>query len=210
MLLHSFGCSFLDGTELGADKNSWPKIIASELDLPFKNFARGGIGNLAILDSLLKNASRHHPCICLINWTWIDRFDFCSSQTEKWETLRPSLDHPMGDFYFRNFHGQYTDMLTNLVYIKTAIDYLNGEKIKFIMTYMDETIFSNVWDSWQHAAGLSRLQRMIFPYLKTFEGDTFLNWSRKNNHEISSTLHPLGSAHQAAAEYWLPHVKELL
>jgi hypothetical protein len=210
MILQSFGCSFLDGTDLDSEKNSWPKLIANQLNLPYMCYAKGGAGNLYILDTILRHASKYTTKLCLINWTWIDRFDFFSSSVEKWETLRPSLDHPLGGFYYRNFNGQYTDMLTNLLYVKTAIDFLQSEKIKFVMTFMDTTLFNDVLSSWHDPRAVSRLQRTIKPYMSSFDGLTFLEWSKKHQFPISSTLHPLDAAHSAAANYWLPHIKELL
>ena len=47
------------------------------------------------------------------------------------------------------------------------------------------------------------LQEYVRPYIVSFEGQTFLDWSRANGYPISTTLHPLEAAHQAAGEYMI-------
>jgi len=54
------------------------------------------------------------------------------------------------------------------------------------------------------------LQDQIIPHLKSFDGETFLEWSRRNNYAESNSWHPLEQAHTAAANWWLPTFKELL
>jgi hypothetical protein len=99
--------------------------------------------------------------------------------------------------YYRDLHSQYRDKLTNLVYIKTAIDTLKQKNIPFIMTYMDNILFET---QWQFTSAIEYLQNYIKPYMTRFEGRTFLEFSKEKGFPISKTLHPLESAHQAAFE----------
>lgn len=54
------------------------------------------------------------------------------------------------------------------------------------------------------------LQSLIRPHLQTFDGMTFLEWSRYHHYPITELLHPLESAHQAAADFWHDRYVSLL
>ena len=75
------------------------------------------------------------------------------------------------------------------------------------MTYIDELLFDQQW----HTSGsIDYLQDYVKPHMTTFEGQTFLDWSRANNYPISTTFHPLEAAHQAAADYMIKVFDKLL
>jgi hypothetical protein len=103
----------------------------------------------------------------------------------------------MSDSYYRNFHAQYKDKFTTLVYIRAAIDLLNQKKIPFIMTNIDDLIFET---KWHVAEAVSDLQNYIRPYITSFDNKTFLEWSRSNKFPISDAAHPLDQAHKEAAK----------
>lgn len=208
MNLRSFGCSFIYGSELSDRNNTWPKLIADKLCLPHQNHGIEGIGNLRIMESILCHAEPDD--LCLINWTWIDRFDFITVPTEKWQTIVPSSTDFVATQYYKNLHSQYRDMLTNLTYISTAIDHLNRIGAKYFMTYMDRLLFETVQDSWHPSQAVSRLQRIIKPHMNEFDGLTFLEWSRHNNYEESNLWHPLDDAHAAAADLLFPAVRSIV
>jgi hypothetical protein len=67
------------------------------------------------------------------------------------------------------------------------------------MTFMDDFLLECKWDS--DRLGISYLQEQVAPYLTTFDGNNFLNWSRKNKFPESNLWHPLEEAHVAAGEY---------
>lgn len=206
--IKSFGCSFLDGTDLNCPSNTWPALIAKDLGLEHVNYAQAGIGNLQILERVLSDSDP--SSINVISWTWIDRFDFCSGATEKWETLRPSLDHPLADTYYRKFHGQYKDMLSILIYIQNAINHLKKNHCPFMMTTMDTLIFEKIQPTWHDSRAVDLLQHSIRPYIVFFEGKTFLEWSREKEHDISDKWHPLDSAHSAASLLMSDRVRSLI
>jgi hypothetical protein len=56
---------------------------------------------------------------------------------------------------------------------------------------------------WNINSGMIDLQDYIQPYINTFDGLTFLNWSQKNKYPVSKNWHPLEQAHQAAADYMI-------
>jgi hypothetical protein len=207
MKVLTFGCSFMSGEELSSPNAAWSAQIAKQLSLPHVNHARAGIGNLQILHQILCHADPDSCCI--INWSWIDRFDFCSSTTERWETIRPSLEHPAADFYYRNLHGQYQDMLNTLIYINSAMDFLDHLGARYLMTYIDPLIFETVDPTWHDPVAVSRLQNPVRHRLHDFQGDTFLNWSRAR-FAVSEKWHPLDEAHAAAAGLMLPVIDTIL
>ncbi len=197
------------GTDLVMPADTWPGIVANHLNLDHKCHARPGIGNLQIMELVLDQCQQD-DALFLINWTWIDRFDFVDVSTESWHTLRPALDHVHADFYYRNLHSQYRDMLTNLCLIQTAIDSLITQKQKFIMTFMDYLLFEPVDQNWHTSRAILNLQTRIRPYLQNWQDMNFLDWSRDLGYDISPTWHPLDAAHRAAADYMLPRIDAIL
>jgi hypothetical protein len=216
--IKSFGCSFIYGSELPGDNLddlwqpsilSWPAVIAENLKLNYECFASLGSGNFKIYCDILSNSYQNDQSLYLINWTWIDRFDYIN-QNEQWNTLRPAEDSQLEQFYYKNLHSQLCDMINSASYIVSAAEHLKSLNCKFIMTYMDYNLLIPVNPSWHDPRYLSVLQSKLKKILVNFDSLNFLDWSRKNNYAVSSTWHPLEDAHQAAADYWLPAIKKLL
>jgi hypothetical protein len=216
MKLKSFGCSFIYGSDLADDGRgllvatpsqlTWPALLAKNLNYTYECHARPGAGNLRTLEKVLNQSSNSESTVFVIGWTWIDRFDYTAVPTEPtvrsefigaevWKTVMPIDTDVRAHNYYRDLHSQYRDTLTNLIYIKTAIDTLVQKNIPFIMTYMDELLFET---QWQYTNAVKDLQDYIQPYMTKFEGSTFLDWSKQQGFPISETLHPLEAAHQAA------------
>ena len=208
MKLKSFGCSFVFGTDL-ADANdggtqlliqpsnhTWPALLAQHLGYDYECFAWAALGNLQILERVLAQANSE-PAMFVVNWTWIDRYDYVSDQ-ETWQTIRPTCDHAQAKYYYRHFHSQYRDKLTTLINIKLAIDTLKQHGHRVFMSHMDDLIFETQWHT---SDAVTELQNYVRPYMVTFEGKTFLQWSRDQGYHVNERLHPLEDAHQAAADY---------
>jgi hypothetical protein len=208
MKLSSYGCSFVYGCELSSPLLSYAALVAQNLGYDYQCHAIPGGGNLQIMESILLSADASD--LCVVNWTWIDRFDFVSTENESWITLRPSLDSQHASYYFRHLHAQYRDILTNLVYISTAIRFLQHKKIPFMMTYMDSVLFENIRPEWHQPDAVVYLQQQIRPFMYEFDGKNFLDWSRDKSYEISDLWHPLEQAHAAAASYLAPAIDAIL
>jgi hypothetical protein len=220
----SFGCSLTFGTEL-PDTNqdgefpipsnlTWPALIAKKLGLSYQTRALGGSGNLSLLDRLLNHLYYAPDDIFIINWTFIDRFDYSDPNGSHFNnghtdylTLRPGGSDKTTDFYFRNLHSEFRDKFVNLIYLKSAIDILQTQKSRFLMTAIDDLLWCQRWHAPPHVIDL---QNKIQPYISDFQGRNFLDWARHLGFEISSNGHPLQEAHQAAAEIMLPKVQLLL
>ena len=215
MKLKSFGCSFIYGTDLADDGRgylvatpsqlTWPSLLAKDSNYNYECYARPGAGNLRILEKILNQVSVSEHDVFVVGWTWIDRFDYTTEATSPtpqserignavWKTVMPIDTDSKALNYYRDLHSQYRDKFTNLVYIKTAIDILKQKNIPFIMTYMDNLLF----ETHTQTPSVKELQDYILPYMTTFNGQTFLEYSKKNGFPISETLHPLEPAHQAA------------
>ena len=206
--LKSFGCSFIYGSELRDRSRTWPGIIAERLELEHENHGIEGAGNLRIMESILTHAEPDD--ICVINWTWIDRFDFVTVGNEQWCSIVPSDSHARAEFYYRNLHSQYRDMLTSLVYVKTALDHLDRMAVQQLMTYMDDLMFETVLDEWHDRRAVTHLQQQLRPHMCMFQDRTFLSWSRHNHYAESTLWHPLDPAHEAAADLMQPVIESIL
>ena len=212
MKIAAFGDSFIFGSDLKDCTDSqhsqltWPSLIAKNLGVEYKCFAQGGVGNTFIFNQILGNI--HNDWIFIINWSWIDRFDYIDSNTRNWHTTRPSLDNAEVDsFYYKNLHSEQLDKINTLGIIYQTICLLKKYNRKFIMTYLDKLILDNKFNS---SKGIRLLQKECSPNLQLMSGMTFLEWTKFNNYEISKNWHPLEQAHEKAAEYWLPKVRTLL
>lgn len=210
MNVKSFGCSFIFGTDLAdgdygknyasVSKSTWPALMAKNLGLDYHCYARPGSGNLQIIERLLNQTANIDKDLYIVGWTWIDRFDYNNRENNHWKTIMPIDTDNLAKIYYRDIHSQYRDKLTTLMSIKLAIDTLKQKDCPFIMTYMDELMFETEWHS---SPAISILQDYIRPYMTKFDDMNFVDWSRENGHTISKTMHPLESAHSAAADYML-------
>jgi hypothetical protein len=214
--LKSFGCSFIYGSELPGESFeepyspsmfSWPALIAENLKINYECHASPGIGNFKIYCDILANSYLDDDSIYLINWTWIDRFDYVD-QHEQWSTLRPGEHTDLEKFYYRNFHSQLSDVISSASYIVSAAEHLKSLNCPYIMTYMDYNLTKQIDPHWHDSRYLEVLQKKLKKILVNFDGVNFLDWSRKNNFKISALWHPLEDAHRAAANYWLPEIKK--
>lgn len=203
MKIVSCGDSFFYGSDLQDPNKTWPAVIANTLGREHVNYASAGVGNSQILQQVIQAYHDHgDTATYLVNWTWIDRFDYVSIHDEKWHTVRPSLDNPqLDEFYYRNFHSELSDKFHSLVYISQAQEILKN--VHYIMTYMDHLLLDQRWHAPDY---VTYLQCQVRNNLKNFDGKNFLDWSRANGYSISERWHPLEQAHTCAAEYWISHI----
>jgi hypothetical protein len=225
MILKSFGCSFIFGSELADDGENrlyaigsqltWPALLAKHLGYNYQTHSRPGSGNLQITERILNQAVNTESALYVIGWTWIDRFDYVSETASKWptdlskseigwgtgwKTIMPVDETNVAKAYYRDLHSEYQDKLNILISIRTVIDVLKSKNLPFIMTYIDDLMFNT---QWHVSPAVLELQEYIRPYMTTFNNLNFLEWSKKNNYPISKSLHPLEQAHAAAANYML-------
>lgn len=208
MRIGSFGCSFTAGTDLFDPEQTWPNIVAQRLGVMYINHAEPGIGNLRIAESVLQHTRPGD--VCIINWTWIDRFDFVDSISETWKTILPVDINDYTKTYYRYLHSQYRDMLCSLMQAVALVDYLERNNVKFMMTMIDDLWFETVNEAWHEPRAVSNLQSRLIPYTHRFGNKNFLDWARDAGFPISDAWHPLDQAHDAAADIMQPIVYDLL
>jgi hypothetical protein len=210
MDIKSFGCSFIYGSELADEAPgvfshlTWPALYAKKLGHNYQCYARPGIGNLQIAEQVLKQITTAQlNDVFVIGWTWIDRFDYCPSNTtdrsrDPWRTIMPVDETALARTYYKELHSEYRDKLTTLINMKLVIDSLREKNIRFIMTYMDDLTFDRRWNT---SSAAVMLQGLAQPHMTQFNGMSFLSWSRANGFAESVKWHPLEDAHAAAAQY---------
>ena len=223
MTLKSFGCSFVFGSELSDNQAAtdlgirepqpsvltWPAHLACYLGHTYECYARPGSGNLQIAERVLSHAVDTDPALFVIGWSWSDRFDYANSiidtrplpsRWKNWRTIMPTDETPLAKTYYRDLQTEYRDKLTTLMSIKLVIDTLNQKGIPFLMTYMDDLIFDQTWHI---TPAVIDLQKYVEPYMTTFDGLNFLEWSRAHGYPETEAWHPLEEAHQAAGDYMI-------
>lgn len=220
MKIVSFGDSFIFGSELQDNHDgakAWPGLIAKKLGADYETMAIPGCGNDAIARQIFEYFSEHSPenTLAVINWTWAVRWDFYIVSQEKWTTLGPTcvpskLESDVGlneakrivDFY-NDYTGHSTlwEKYRSLQVIFSAQSFLRGLGVKTIETCMDDEIFDRRF----HAPGyVQKLQNLVQPSMRDFEGKNFLDWCRDRGYTITEPgWHPIEPAHDFAAELWL-------
>lgn len=206
MKLKSFGCSFTFGNELpDSDWNhpsqmTWPALLAKDLGLEYECYARPGSGNLQIMSTVFDQSYLKEPAVFVINWTWIDRFDYMDPLDETFRTLCPGDDRPEHKLYYKYFFNQYHAVLNNAAYIVSALHRLQAQGNRFIMTAQDRNLIEPIDPDWHDPRSVTAMQNFLKPNLTWFEDLSFLDWSKQNKFAISELLHPGHEAHQAAFE----------
>jgi hypothetical protein len=177
-------------------------LLAQKEGYVYDCHARPGSGNLQIAERVLNQCPEVDSEFFIIGWTYIDRFDYRGRKDlwQPWRTIVPGNHDNLSTTYYENLHSEYKDKLSTLIYVKTVIDTLLQKNIKFMMTYIDDLIFEQRWHS---TPATVELQSYIKPYMTTFDGLNFLDWSKLNGFPIGPASHPLEEAHQAAANYIL-------
>lgn len=210
MDLKSFGCSFIFGSDLRdcisnstkpkESLSTWPAHLAKQLNYNYQCYARPAAGNLQIAEKIINQSAINQDGFYVISWSWIDRFDYYNQPLHPWQpwtTLTPgNLDH-LTEVYYKTLHSEYRDKVSNLMYIKLAIDTLTQKSIPFIMTYMDKLLFDRKYNT---TSAVIDLQDYVRPYMTQFEGKTFLDWSRDHGYPESVGWHPLEQAHSEGAK----------
>jgi hypothetical protein len=209
VILKSFGCSFIFGSELHDDgwggayatpsKYTWPALWAKKLGLSYQCYARPGSGNVRIAEQVLNQIYSGEPAVYVIGWSWTERFDFTQRNSDVWRTITPWDEDVIATNYYRDIHSQYLDKVHSLCQANLVLQQLLQHDCKFYMTYMDSLMLETEFHC---TPAMKLMQTQLQPYLHSFEGHNFLEWSRQQGFAIGTRgKHPLEDAHQAAYEY---------
>lgn len=209
MILKSFGCSFIYGSELHDDgyrsawatpsQHTWPALWSRHLGFTYQCYARPGSGNVRIAEQVLNQIATGEPAVYVIGWSWIERFDFVERNTDRWRTITAWDHDSVAQHYYRDLHSQYLDKVHSLGHINLVLQQLQQHGCRFYMTYMDDLLLETKFHC---TAAMTLLQNQLRSHLHMFDGQNFLEWSRINGFAIGTRgKHPLEDAHQAAFEY---------
>jgi hypothetical protein len=219
----AFGDSFTRGDELAdcpeykpdwsskfkcedTSKSTWPALIAKSLNCDYECCAVGGRGNQWI--SWACNAYFTPDTLCIVNWTWFERFDYFDVSVDDWRTTHPRHDEKLDHYFYRNLDSDVWNLHRNLQQIHSTISLLKQNNVNFIMTCLDNSYLNDLKDFrpgkqsntvWTNA--VSNLQEQVVPHIVDFEGMNFLEWSKHNSFELGPNGHPLEKAHAEAAKY---------
>jgi hypothetical protein len=228
----SFGDSFVFGSELSNNfdgSKSWIGLCANQLGVAYQTLAVPGCGNEAIARQIYTYFSENskNDCLAVINWTWVERWDFYISKIneeliEDWITLGPTcvpskleriMPHANAtrliDFYC-DYAGNSVlwDRWRTLQTMYSVQSYLASEGIENIQTCIDYSVFDQEFHC---PAYVKLLQNKIKSNIESFNGMGFLEWSRYHGFKITENWwHPLEDAHVAATEMWLDRYRDAL
>ncbi len=214
MNLKSFGCSFIYGSELSDEisnnthrhhsKLTWPGQLAQHLNYDYLCYAKPGAGNLQIAEQVLTHiATNKKTALFVINWTFIDRFDYFNINEQysrgmlQWSSMLPVDNTGTAKTYYKDLHSEVRDKLTTLMSIKLVLDTLRQQNFPFVMTYMDDLMFDKRWNT---TPAITYMQDYILPHMTTFDGLNLQQFAKKNGYPITCLGHPLEQAHAAAGE----------
>lgn len=208
----SFGDSFTWGTDLKdcdstrCSQSSWPAVLAQQQNLDYQCHATGGIGNQQIACRVVQRYSTHpkkERNFYIVNWTWIERFDYVDPAQDSWSVVHPRHDDTLSHFFYRNIDSQAWNMIRNLQTIWFTISFLKEHRCRFLMTMLDDTVWSEQYPV-RYVPMISPLQNLVRPYMSDFDGENFLDWSNNQGFARGATDHPLEHAHNAAATVIYP------
>ena len=187
-------------------ESTWPALIAKSLNCNYECCAVGGRGNQWI--SWACNAYFTPDTLCIVNWTWFERFDYFDVSVDDWRTTHPRHDEKLDHYFYRNLDSDVWNLHRNLQQIHSTISLLKQNNVNFIMTCLDNSYLNDLKDFrpgkqsntvWTNA--VSNLQEQVVPHIVDFEGMNFLEWSKHNSFELGPNGHPLEKAHAEAAKY---------
>lgn len=206
MKLKSFGCSFVWGSELSditlsSKKHSqltWPALLAQHFDFEYECYAFPGCGNFYIASQCLDQLASDEPAVYVINWSFIDRFDFVELSRDRWETLRPGLgNHECAEFYYRNLHSELKDKIQTMQLAKLVALELEAGGHPYIMTCMDELMFDQRWHT---TAAMLAQQKFLQPRVQAWPAANWCKWAGSQGHKITAAGHLLDSGHRLVFE----------
>jgi hypothetical protein len=224
----SFGDSFVFGSELGNNHDgskSWAGLAAKKLGVDYQTMSVPGCGNEHIARQVYSYFSNNpvQDTLAVINWTWGSRWDFYLTSSESWITLGPTcVPDKLKDQLpidqaseliqvYRQFagHSILWNRYRSLQAIYAVQSYMHDMGVANIQTHMDNMLFETEY----HAPDYVQiLQKLVSREIQTWEGNTFLEWCHLNNHAVTPApgMHPLESAHEAAADFWYEDYKQAL
>jgi len=207
--LHAFGDSFTYGSDLidcvdsdnKHSNNTWTALLARNKSLEYVCHAYPGISNQTIVRDFFNSLHLiNKDDFVVVNWTWVNRWDFYNQIDHKWESIRPDSENSVFyKDYIKYFQSELWDKLETLKAINLLQAVLkNNNNIKFVMTCVDSLAFDTRWHCPTY---IRNLQNNTIDNITWFNDLGFYDWARKNKYTISDKWHPMEDAHKDAFEY---------
>lgn len=190
-----------DRTLLGYSKCTWPSLLSKHLNLSYECLAIPGSSNFSISREFINVlGSITSDDFVVINWTWVDRWDYFDTHDNSWKTLRPSNNkNEVNELYYKYFHSEIWNKFESLKQILLVLNLLKENNINYIMTCVDELINDT---QFHNPPYITYIQKQLADDITWFNDMGFYNWSKHNEYAISTHgQHPLEEAHQSAFEY---------
>jgi hypothetical protein len=188
----------------GYSRNTWPALLAHNNNLEYVCYAQAGSSN----QSIVRQFFQYIPYITVddivvINWTWIDRWDFfeeTDSVKEQWITIHPNdTNSTKAKIYHKYIHYELWCKLETLKAIVLLLNTLRYNKIKYIITSVDTLVLDNTYHSPSY---IVNLQKQVNDEITWFDDLGFYDWAKNHNYAISAKgKHPLEEAHINAFNY---------
>lgn len=208
--LHAFGDSFTFGSDLKDcdtspgnriySKNTWTSLLAKQKSMDYVCHAYPGETNQTIVRKFFDNLHLiNDNDLVVVNWTWINRWDFYNVENNKWEHLRPDTeDSIFFENYIKYFQSELWDKLETLKAINLVISVLKEKNIKFLITCIDKLAFDTNWHCPRY---IKNLQDNVKKHILWFDDMGFYDWAKQNKYKMSNKWHPLEEAHRDAFKY---------
>lgn len=179
---------------------TWTSLVAEYLNMNYKCYAKPGCSNNTIARTFLDKIDEiNSNDLVVINWTWINRWDFYNMDDDEWVTLRPTSDiNEQSKFYFSYLQSELWDKWESLKCISMVISMLKERNIQYFMTCIDDLILDSDYHNPKY---IKELQSNILLDINWFNGKSFVEWSKERNYPISKNHHPLDKAHYEAFKY---------
>jgi len=187
-------------------RKTWSALLAKELNLNYICHAKPGCSNETIIRKLMQYIPNiTSKDVIIINWTFIDRWDFVDPDKlpieSRWVSITPTSNKKTNfeKFYFKYIQSELLYKWQTLKNILFAISILQNNNIKYLMTCVDPLILDNK----HHAPSyVKNIQDKIRNDIIWFEELGFDDWCTKHKFPRGKeNNHPLEEAHIAAFEY---------
>lgn len=200
----SFGDSFTWGSDLADQRGkqhsklTWPALLAKHYNIKYQCYARPGESNQAILRMILR-ASFEPTDLVIVNWTWIDRYEYYNNIESEWRPLRPSgtESDPLCKTYYKYIQNDLSSKFESLRDIQV---FLSTVGVNYLTTALDPLLLDTKYHCPDY---IQKLINQIKPHINWFDGKSFYEWTKNQGYSMSDNWHPLEEAHQAAFEYIL-------
>jgi hypothetical protein len=190
-------------------KHTWPALLTKDLSIDLNNYinhSRPGYTNQSIARKFFKvlcdeQDKLNENMLVILNWTWINRWEFYDAEKDKWYMMRPSgsSKKELHNIYFKYMQSEVWDKWESLKSIALVHKTLKERNIKFIATCVDKLIIDKEYNAPNY---VQSLQDEISRDLLWFDNKGFYDWAKENDFPISKEGgHPLEESHQAAFEY---------